>query len=236
MRSFNMKKTVPVKLILLQSSDPELKIKHYDITFSLITTANAGDNIEEAQTNQNISYHKTVFFLEDVISGSVVFDLKSAEMVDNFASLGNNFILLPEITEFFILATLHTKINAFIEPNTVVEQMSLHSIEEDIHYDFTLVDEDCPELPKAEDWAGKYPYWPGCWWNRPDANTFDRNAQSKDEIDEWNELVEEVGLSLSFTEGFKNIEAMIRGEPMPPGELIEVDFENKKQWRPELVD
>lgn len=240
MKNFSMEKTVPIRLLLVDSEESELKFISYTLSFTLVTAVTSHEQIEQAQMDQSISFTKIMAFLESVVDNSVVFDTNSSQTSYNkFAEFTNNLMVLPDISEYAFMAALHCKINKFIKESTQVDTLTLEETSIGVKYEYTLIEDDYDELPSDEEWSHELSYWDGCWWNRADTNTFDKIAHCQEELDEWNDMVKNSEHGNLFTAIFDQIENSFDKLKEHPGELIKVDFENKqpaKRWQPVLVD
>jgi len=152
----------------------------------------------------------------------------------------NNLIVLPDLSEACLAASLHAKLNSIVSDNTRIDELILGDPSEDIAYKYFLTEEDpYIELPTAKEWEGEYPYWPGCWWFRKDTTTMDKNAADKEEYDNWLVLCEDENINelhtATFTEIERQVAAMIKGEMPSAGELLEVDFNKGNAWQPRIV-
>lgn len=242
MKSFLLEKTVPVKFITVVNNT--LLMSDYDLSFTMVTEF-VPNRMEynEAQKLQNISFTKVVTFITDILDGSVVFDAGlDDDIISKFYEFNNNFVTLPFIDESTLMAALHCKLNAIVDENTHIDRIKLLEKTENICYEYVSIDEEYTELPSEEEWNTEFSYWKGCWWNRPDVNTMDRNAKDKKEYDDWMRLVKENNLEKLYTQLFEDIEKVFANIDGSAGEVIEVDFEKsdvshgKHIWKPVLVD
>jgi hypothetical protein len=245
MKYFSMEKTVPVKLIQFQEEQKLMTVCNYDISFTMVTSFDNVDEVHEAQLQQDIGFSKIMTFLVSVIDGSVVFGAESSsELFSMLHEYYNNVIVLPEVSENYLLAALHCKLNAITSDATFVQQIKIYDCDEKVTYDYMMTDdEEYDELPSEEEWMGELSYWEGCWWNRPDVNTMDKRAESEEEYENWIKIREEQHIDELNMQAFRDIEAAFTNEEAEnSGELISVDFKNssakekKHVWKPVLVE
>lgn len=245
MKSYSMKKTLPVRIMKADRQAQEITMHNYEITYDIWTHYEHTQDIDDARTEQEITFAKINTFLSEIIDQSIV--LEKSEDLDAYAeffSFANNFVVLPELNENVFLAALHCKLNAIAGENTEISELSLRDIQEDITHSYYLESDTYDELPAASEWQGEMPYWPGCWWNRPDVNTLDRNAQTQEEYDNWQDVKKTHGIDKINMETFREIELLFRGADKCDcaGDVIEVDFEKsdikhgKYVWKPLLLD
>lgn len=243
MKSFTLEKTIPVTIMMFDTLSMTLEPHNFDLSFTLITEApsNSEKDLLDARKDQNISFSKVVTFTECFINCSVVHDKQSQDNVmAAFGELENNLIVIPELSEMSLIAALHCKFNAITSENSHIERMRLFDINQKLSYEYFMIDEEeYAELPSPDEWNGEYPYWPGCWWARPDANTMDRDATDEEEYAAWSKEKEEKNIDELFMQVFTEIEQkfneIFEGTPKE-GEVIPVDFESKAEWKPVLVD
>ena len=245
MKSFFLEKTIPLKLLFL-TAENMLEPNDIDVSFTLVTNIVDNDiTLEEAQMQQNISYTKITHFLADVLDQSFVFGYDDLEKVtQSLSSFGNNFVVLPSLDENTLIACLHSKLNAIVDEHTQVDRIKLYDRNEQIQFEYFMVEDEYDELPSPEEWSTELSYWPGCWWSRNDINTMDRIATSDEELQRWNEMRDEHNLEQLNVQLFQDIEDAFRSESNADakGELIEVDFASsdvKKGhhvWKPIVLD
>lgn len=243
MRSFTMEKTMPINMIFCDTDNLELEIRGFDLSFTLITEASSlnEDDLIQARKDQNVAFSKIITLISSVIDQSIAYESDRADLVyTTLSEFNNNLITLPQMSEMSLIAALHAKFNSICGPDTHVDRIRLNDTRDNLMYEYILLDEEeYMELPSTEEWNTDMPYWEGCWWNRPDTNTMDRNATTIDEFNKWNELKQESDVDGQFLSIFKEIESkfdeMFSGV-VKEGELITVDFENKEVWTPKLID
>lgn len=233
-----MEKTVPLRLIIVDSDTQELNLLSYNLTFNLVSIVDAHKDFDEVQLEQSISFTKIMSFLEYVVDNSILFDSDSAVQNNKiFSGFMNNLIVLPDISEHTFLAALHSKLNAIIKDSSQVDKLRLAEDSQGVLYEYILIDEYYDELPTSEEWTTDMSYWSGCWWTRADANTLDLEAETPEELERWKKSSKTV--DNLFTKMFDDIDEAYYGAKQHDGELIPVDFEKKqpiKRWTPTLVD
>lgn len=241
MKSIDLTKTIPLNLFLF--SENALENLSVDLSFTLITEAESDspEHMIQARQDQNSSFSKVVTFVESVLNETFVYSINDQDLVnDNFYCLQNNFMVLPDVSEMTILASLHYKFNSIISDNSLVTTITLNEKMQNLTFNYTFIDdgEGYTELPSFAEWCPEYSYWDMPWWCRKDVMTLDRVAKDKEEYDKWcseqKSQVEQSSIDLfneidnQYKEMFSNIDEMEK-----EGELIEVDFKNTK---PRLVD
>jgi hypothetical protein len=110
-------------------------------------------------------------------------------------------------------------------------------------------DDEYDQLPNISEWIGELSFWETPWWRRRDFSTFDNIASSKEEKEEFfnkdinQDILKRMEEPLAQIEGQviadiygKEINEVIEesGADTSTGELLEVDFKNKK-FKPRLV-
>lgn len=243
MRHFSMEKTVPIRLVAFVETPQAIIPKNYDISFVMMTDIDDMYDIESAQQQQDRGFSKIMAFLTGVVDESLVFGKeRNNELFNKMHDFDNNVIVLPEVNEHCLAATMHAKMNAITEEFTMVQQIKIYDKDDKVTYEYILTkDEEYEELPSDDEWMNEFSYWEGCWWNRPDVNTMDKEAESQEEYEHWLEIRQKERIDDLNMETFREIdEAYNNG--VKDGKLISVDFENsdakkgKHVWKPVLVD
>jgi hypothetical protein len=194
-----------------------------------------------ARKDQNIAYQKIVTLIEQLLDQSVVYEMDYSDLVyDTFSQYGNNLITLPVLNEMSLIAALHSKFNVIVSSNTHVDRIKMKDTNDNLQYEFTMVDEDeYLELPRDDVWSTELSYFSGCWWQRNDVNTMDKNASSQEEYEEWCKVKQENNVDEQFKSLFmeieKQIDSFFASGSENPADVIDVDFE-KNTWKPKLVD
>jgi len=240
MNSFVLEKTLKLRLIAL-SSTQDLNILNYDFKFTLLTVmeSESSSDLEKAQQTQNISYNTIITFLTDLVDNSIIVVGNKASDMDAISGFTNNLIVVPDLSELSLIATLHSKLNAITAEATTVDKITLRDVDSDLSYEYILLDDHYDELPSAEEWSNELSYWPGCWWNRVDITTSDRIAENKKEHTKWLKIKKEHNIDEINKQWLHSIEQAFACTSLGEGQVIEVDFEAnepKPAWRPVFVD
>jgi hypothetical protein len=245
MKSFFLEKTVSLKLLFL-TAEKTVEPNDIDVSFTMVTNISDDDiDIEEAQLQQNISYTKATHFLTDVMDQSFVFGYDDLEKATEcLSTFSNNFVVLPNMDENTLIACIHSKLNAIVDSHTTVDRVRLHDRNEQLTFEYFMVDDQYTELPTEAEWGSELSYWKGCWWSRNDINTMDRIASSEEELARWNEMREEHNLEQLNVQLFDDIEGAFReaANADAAGEVIEVDFaasdvkRGHHVWKPVVID
>lgn len=243
MKNFVLNKELPINVMLMNPETHMLDVATYNVCFSIVTNATGSSEKElrDAQKQQNISFTKVTMFIEHVLNNSVLVEKEwFDENVAHVSVIQNTVVVLPSITEDAFVASLHCKFNTIVSENTVIETVKLVDTQEKLSYNYMMIDEfDYHELPSTAEWCNEFSYWETPWWYRDDICTMDRNAENKEEFDTWKRNYAETDLDSANRMLFDQIEqefdAAFSGEEIHNGELIEVDFKEKKTWRPTLV-
>jgi len=248
MKSFTMEKTIPLNLVGLDDVIHQINVARYELTFSLVTDAptDSSEDLLKASLEQNVSFAKVVTFIEGVIEHSIMiaFDNKDFKQIFDMG-WENNIMVMPDVNESTLIATLHSKLNHIVADNTFVETLSLKDLTHNITYQYFKNDEEnYSELPTKEEWITELSHWQTPWWQRDDAVTTDYDAETKEMLEEWKAKAEESDLETKNREIFTDIEdavheavAKITKPDSERGQLVEVDFTKKKKdrWKPTLV-
>lgn len=252
MKDISLEKTIPIKVMLFNSPGTRIEIKQFKVSFNMVTLMQEDQEHIHAELNQNISYSKVQFFLQEILNESVFCEKAHSEQVMQYlGSYENNLVVLPDLDKGAIITALHRKLNSICTDNTQIFVVKLCDVDMDLTYTYTCMDLEDREfdgLPSNEEWMGEFSYWDKPWWDRDDQLTWDRSAQN---IEEWMERREKNfdGTDIDPCAAFDEIEsqmidlfqeAMVQAGLAEPkeGEIIEVDFENKKtkeRWKPTLV-
>lgn len=242
MKSIDLTKTMPLNLLLF--SDNAFETLVVDLSFTLITEADSDsmDDIGQARIDQNSSFTKIVTFAESILNETVVFDINDSKIItEHFGKLQNNFMMLPNVSEMTIMAALHCKLNHIINDNSYVTSISCNEKIQNLTFSYTLIDdlEGYTELPSDAEWCPEFSYWDTPWWSRRDIVTIDRVAADQEEYDNWL-AVDKIKVEASSQDLLKAIDDqyidLFSDTEIKEGDIIEVDFEQKKSWGPRLVD
>lgn len=249
MNFVNLTKTIPLYAVWFFDSEDKKYIKaiNYDIEYSLRTDADTV-NDKQAYTYQNVSFTTINSFLYDQLHQTIIYDLDSKASCEKaFASHDNNFMLLPELTESCLVSALHCKLNSICHESSFVEYIKITERTEKLTYSFLTDDGVYDNLPSMENWLGDLSFWETPWWERKDFSTFDNVAESQEELDaflgkeENKEIIARMEEPIAEIESQviaeiygKEINEIIDSKKQDKGELVEVDFKNKK-FKPKLV-
>lgn len=250
MKKFTLEKTVPLKIMLFDSSVSRLEIKDYVFAFSLMTETEDYDNPLEAQVDQNISFSKIMFFLEAILDESIMYSIDDAESVTKiiYGNFSNNLILVPDINEGLLLALLHMKLNTICQLYSTVEKVKLMDTSNHINYELTCDDPDLEDLPSIQEWNTELSLWPEPWWLRDDPLSWDIDFDTKENLEKFKEALG----TPDYVKDFENIGDQVRElfvkqleekglvEKAEKGTLIEIDFTSEQEpkpqkWTPKIV-
>lgn len=233
---FTLQKTMPLKFILLDDITKEFDILEYKLSFTMYTAVSSmdEDSVVHAQKQQNVSFAKALTFIEGVLNKSVMYVLQDNKLdVDTiFKGINNNFMALSDTSEQTLCAMIHSKLNTITGTDTIIDVVKLEDVNEGMMYEYSHdATEEYLELPAIEEWVTEMSYWPVPWWFRNDISTADKIALDEVELKTWQENFEEVEELNQST--FKEIEIEIleawqKVSKAKPGQLIEVDFSQKK--------
>lgn len=252
MRSFNLEKTIKIKLMMFDNDIKKVEVKTYEVNFTLSTDASEVDDIFQAQVDQNVSFSKILYFLENVVDESFVF--KNDIMADMHkyvaTTFDNNLIILPSLEEHVLVLALHSKMNA-IAVQSNIERIQLKDLDLQLNYDYFSdeFDDIVPALPPMSEWLGELSFWEVPWWNRNDASTFDNCAESPEELEAVRKRMQDEDDDANMhNQAFEVLENEIRslfkrakdskeGKTTEEAEIIEIDFAEKKQkkWVPKVI-
>lgn len=135
------------------------------------------------------SIAKIKYWLEHVLSGSVMFDVGNEWAFNAFfdedgkCTTQNNIVLMPSTpTDDLIAELLHSKMNAFGSGFIEFGVMELTSDDKSgLSYMFTGDGEN--NLPEMVDWIGERAYFDKPWWARDDASTVDLIPTEEADLD-----------------------------------------------------
>ena len=245
MRRLVVEKITPIKLILVD--EKTLLVKNFNISFTMATYPDEEEDLISAQINQNVSFSKAVFFLEQIINESIVFEKERADEINKYlVDFENNMIVIPDLSEATLITVLHSKLNSISSKNTRVDKIKLIEVIDNITYEYydDNEDDDNGLLPEIDEWMGEFAFYDQPWWRRNDQLTWDNAAKDKEEYELWLERKASDDFPTS-TEAFDDIEervlevisSVLKDGEEPKGEIIEVDFTNekRKKWKPTLV-
>lgn len=243
MREFTLEKTMAIRLMMLDDTSNRIDVKNFELTFSLATDSAMHEDIYTAQLDQNISFSKIAYFLQNVVDESFV---SRKEQTSMGAPFSNNQMVLPDLNESILVTVLHAKLNSIANKYSVIDRLVLKDLDLQLSYAYTCTDlSDVSNLPTVKDWIGDLSLWPTAWWLRDDPFTYDACAKTPADFDTWKAMQSEGLGSDAHTDAFDSIETELRAlfnkmAGVSPAEIIEVNFTEKKparqKWVPQVID
>lgn len=241
MKHFQLKKSMPLKLMISNEIDNLLEVANYKISFTILTHTESSnkEDLIQAQKNQNVSFAKITALIEHILNQSIVTSKQQANDVHESISIfENNIIVLPNITDDILAAALHCKFNSVIAKNTHVDSVVLEDLDDNLCYEYLLIDDDYTELPDTNEWNNNLGYFDTPWWISNDIRTMDRDAADAEELAGWKKLSQEENVDVLNYNLFAMLEEQfdkIFDQDETPGEIIEVDFKETEKWQPKIV-
>ena len=194
MNNFSMEKTARISALMYEPITKELSIKNYAISFSIVTDAAtpSENDIIAAHLSHDISYSKAMFMFDTLLQNAIFYPQEASEEVLEQSSsfCSNMLVCLPAVTEVFMCATLHSKLNSITKPETFISDIKLNDLENDTIYNYSCEQELDVFLPVADDWFGEHYTMPTPWWCRNDQSTYDVFADSKEELTDLGDMIE----------------------------------------------
>ncbi len=251
MNIMQVSKNIPVHMLWVYDNEDKKQVKAvtYEIEYSLRTEVEEGQTQKQAFLQQNISFSTINSFLYDQCHQTLIYDMDSKQTVESaFASHDNNFMILPDMSDACLAMALHCKLNVICHENSFVESISIKDKIDGIAYSMFADDNEYAQLPTINEWLGELSFWDTPWWRRRDFSTFDNIAASKEEhkeffnkdvnqniLERMQETLDEIQAQVIADIYGKEIkEVLDKEEPKETGQLMEVDFKNKK-FKPRLV-
>lgn len=230
-----MEKTMPVTLMFLESQTGIMECGSYEISFTMVTEIAGAEELPEQKLKQHISYTKLLTLVEAVIDQSMVIT-PSSEDFHAVAQFNNNVIVLPDITEAMLTMALHNKFNTVVHADTFVDCVRLKNLHDGISFEYLQTDKDESDMPSISEWLGDFSYWDIAWWHRADISTMDRCAATLQDYELWCKTREKADFDNLNTQALRDIEHQVtlmfnngaEGISEKRGEVIEVDFQNRK--------
>ena len=152
MRQVTLNKTLPMRVLVLDTDQNAIQTTEYRITYSMTTEINpeAADPYLDASKAQNKSYAKVNMFVEQVLDHSFLVQIGNPD-IKVIEKYNNNIIVLPDLNEMTFIAALHCKLNSITEKNTMVETISLADTDQQITYTYNVdkFDDDTWEIGRA---------------------------------------------------------------------------------------
>ena len=222
----------------MNSTESMLLPKQYELSFTLETEEVTGDMDKITQAH-NVSFEVLDFFINDVMNNSVVVDLASLDVSDEFITeyFENNVVVVPGPGEGTLIACLHKKFNTIIDKLSTVETVSISDKEMRMSQILTLEDEYDSILPSQEEWCGDFPFFKVQWWEDNNTRTYDNYNTDKKEHAAWNRKKKKEDMEALLEAPLTIIRGGIEESFVEEkdGEVIEVEFEVKKKWEPTVV-
>lgn len=249
MRQVTLSKTLPMRVLMLDTDQNAIQTTEYRLTYSMTTKvdSDAVDPHQEASKAQNKSYAKVNMFIEQVLDHSFIAELGNPD-IKHLEKYNNNFIVVPDLSETTFLAALHCKLNHIVDVNTFVDTITLKDIDQQITYTYNVIDfeDDCwIELPSHDEWLPQFSHWEQSWWFRYDVSTADAMASNEEEWKAVLELKAEVDVDALNRESLDYVDEtfnkMFDESVERDGQIVDLeDFkiakeQKKKGWTPKLV-
>lgn len=256
MKRFTLEKTMPLRLIFVDSDNHLIDARPFKIKYNLITTVAEGEHDISAQLNQNISLAKINFFIDHYLNNNIALDSDDRTSVfPLFSEYENNYLVLPDLTESTLMEAIHCKLNSLCKPGSRVEHIQLFDELTDVNYTFYITEDEEYQLPDITEWLGELSFWNEPWWQRDDVSTYDNTAANAEELEKWRENLESNGSEMVsvahrvFAEIEEAVESSFREvmeqagliPKVERGQLIEVDFVNtnnapkREKWTPKII-
>lgn len=254
MKRYTLEKTLPLRLLFVDTENHLLDTRTFKLKYTLLTTVSEDEHDITAQMGQNISLTKINFFIEHYLNNSIAIDVDDRKkFFPLFVEFENNYLVLPDMTESTLMETLHAKLNSLCKPCSRIEQIHLFDSLNDVNYTFYISEDDEYNLPDHPDWIGELSFWPDPWWRRDDLSTYDNCAESREELEKWRTALVESENDHPAVCAFKDIEEAVKGSfqealeaaglvpKVERGQLIEVDFVNtttpprREKWTPRII-
>ncbi|MDA8897553.1 hypothetical protein N9I83_00805 [bacterium] len=249
MRIVTLNKTLPMRVLMLDTDQNAIQTTEYRLTYSMTTKLNpeAVDPHLEASKAQNKSYAKVNMFVEQVLDHSFLAEISNPD-VNLLEKYNNNIIIVPDLSETTFLAALHCKLNSIVDTNTLVDKITLADTDQQLTYTYEIQemeDDSWIELPGHEEWLPANSFWDTSWWFRYDVSTYDGMAKDSDDLDAWRQTMQDNGgdeinkeaLDYIDTTFDKMFDETVEGA----GEIIDLEefkvskTNKKKGWTPKLV-
>lgn len=229
MRQVTLNKTLPMRVLMLDTDQNAIQSIEYRLTYSMTTQVNseAVDPHLEASKAQNKSYAKVNMFVEQVLDHSFLAQLGNPDIA-NFEKYNNNIIILPDLGEMTFLAALHCKLNHIVDEHTFVENLSLVDTDQQITYTYNVLDfenDTWIELPSHDEWLPEFSHWDTSWWFRYDCSTFDGMSANQEEHELWQLAKED-----------ENVDALNREALDTVDKMFDDMFEESKEFEGQIVD
>ena len=230
MNSLTLNKKMPLTLIMQSSHSISARCFEIEITLYSVPENNDSQSLEKAQLDQNISYSRCQYFIENILDSSWVYDLSGHNTVSTLieSDLDFNAVLLPSMNEAALITAIHAKLTTLCCDTTILDRVKLNDLRDDLVYDFISEEGEASKaLPGAKEWLGDYPYWSTPWWNRYDITTYDNFAESQEEHEEWLAIRDSENIIEETTRELDEIDESIRAafyQNRPEAEVIELEF------------
>jgi len=249
MRQVTLNKTLPMRVLMLDTDQNVIQTTEYRLTYSMTTTVDpeAVDPHLEAQKAQNKSYAKVNTFVEQVLDHSFIIQIGNPDL-KFIEKYNNNIIVMPDLGETTFLAALHCKLNHIVDKNTFVDNVGLVDTDQQITYNYNVdsFEEDTwIELPSHDEWLPELPHFEQSWWFRYDMCTMDGMSTNQEEHDMWlvtrgEEGVDDINKEpLDYID--KTFDKMFDESTPKDGQVVDLkDYKVAKEkketgWKPTLV-
>lgn len=249
MRQVTLNKTLPMRVLTLDTEQNAIQSTEYRITYSMTTQIDPEtvDPHTEASKAQNKSFAKVNMFVEQVLDHSFVAQIGNPD-IKLIEKYNNNIIILPDLGEMTFLAALHCKLNHIVDKMTFVDNVTLTDTDQQITYTYnteTFTEDTWIELPSQDEWLPEFSHWDKSWWFRYDVSTYDCMSDSQEDWDMHKELFEREGVddlnreALNYVD--ESFDKMFNESKEHEGQIVDLkEFQvakdkKKTGWTPKLV-
>lgn len=169
------------------SRKTNLNFIHYDgislephrveIDFGLYTVVSDEQDIEQAQTEFNITYAKILALVQGVMDGAVVVDAQTyQENPEQLGAWDNVIITLPVLSDSQLAAALFLKFLHLCDVDTMVSYVSVTDLDLGVTWSHSYTGEEIdPDILDTQ-YMGEYPVWSKPWWLRSDSLLHDEGT------------------------------------------------------------
>ena len=238
MNKFMVTQLYPLTLLIANFDEKMLIPKRYQISYEMETFG--VENQAEANRVHNFSCSAVETFIKG-INNSIVVSIDHVDYADMIQSdyFGNNIMVLPLTADSTLIAALHRKLNAITNDCSYFRMVKIKDVDTDIGYSLYIDDceDDIEILPEQKHWLGDYPCWDVSWWDRKDMSSYDNYMISKRKQTIWRKKKDKFNIDKLLQDPLIKLQEALDAneDTVKDGALIEVNFKDKKSWKPRLV-
>ena len=208
--------TLSVDFKINRLVDKRLVCSHYDLIMEL----DLDPDYSPTEQTKRLTYIK--HWVENILNGSIAFNVHTQLHTDILGQLENNIMFCPdEPNDHLIMMLVMAKINAIGSDVITVVHASISS-DTNQGFSYSLGGDPLEFLVESKDWMGERRYFDQPWWNRPDGGMMDLPCGDDEDPENKPDILVELDPKVVKVE--KNIIQSDSDSEKQSAEIIKLNF------------